>query len=251
MALLAVMLAVDWRPANAAPIPLDFDKNAVQFLFTKSGTNYFPLGTCFGLDTTSVHRPKKFLNVITLRSPITQHARYFVTAKHVLFDTSDQLRPDIYFRINNQTGGISYFLLNPDITNGSLRVITHTNKAVDLAAITVGRPAFSPMRLKGDVALNLQAFDASIIATDKVIKKHQVREGDEMFFLGLFTPFYGSKQNVPICRFGRLAMMSEEQMPWGTEGPENLYLMETEAFGGNSGSPAFFHFPGGRGVPFI
>jgi hypothetical protein len=41
-------------------------------------------------------------------------------------------------------------------------------------------------------------------------------------------------------------MLTDEEIPWGNEGPENLYLMETQAFGGNSGSPAFFSFNNAR-----
>ncbi len=42
------------------------------------------------------------------------------------------------------------------------------------------------------------------------LKKLGITEGDDMFFVGLFTPFYGSKENLPICRFGHLAMLPDE-----------------------------------------
>ena len=67
-----------------------------------------------------------------------------------------------------------------------------------------------------------------------------------MFFIGLFTPFYGSQQNIPICRFGHLSMPTEEQIPLASNDVENLYLMEAQAFPGNSGSPAFFVFDKSR-----
>ena len=70
-----------------------------------------------------------------------------------------------------------------------------------------------------------------------------------MFFVGLFVPLYGSNENLPICRFGRLAMLPNEPFNFANEGLANLYLMETEAFGGNSGSPAFFYFPPSRRGP--
>jgi hypothetical protein len=87
----------------------------------------------------------------------------------------------------------------------------------------------------------LGCFDASIIADSQKLKKYNITEGCEMFFLGLFTPFYGANENISICRFGHLAMLPSEAVRMGTE-YQHLYLMETEAWGGNSGSPAFFSF---------
>jgi len=247
-------LTFGMQATTGAPIPLDFDKNAVQFLFSKSGTNYTPLGTCFGLDVARTHRPKKLRNILTLRSPITQHTRYFVTAKHVLFDTNGNLRPEIYLRVSDESGGVVYGALSPLLTN-ELRIITHTNRAVDIAAISLRTPRTSPPLQgtnPGTLLLKLGSVDSGILADAKSFKKRHIREGDEMFFVGLFTPFYGSKENVPICRFGRLAMLPGEPVPWGNEGGANLYLMEAQCFGGNSGSPAFFYFPRQhRGSPII
>jgi hypothetical protein len=75
--------------------------------------------------------------------------------------------------------------------------------------------------------------------------KHPVREGDDTFFVGLFTPFYGSTENIPIFRFGRVALVSDEKIPFldttGTNTPQDLFMVESQVFGGNSGSPAFFY----------
>jgi hypothetical protein len=99
--------------------------------------------------------------------------------------------------------------------------------------------------------LKLGWFPAKLIADKSLVKKRRIREGDEMFFVGLFTPFFGDHENIPICRFGRLAMLTDEKIPWGSEGAQNLYLMETGAFGGNSGSPVFFYFRNNRAPRFL
>lgn len=62
-----------------------------------------------------------------------------------------------------------------------------------------------------------------------------------MFFAGLFTPYPGAEKNYPIVRFGRVALVTDEKIEWGGK-PMDLYLIEAGSYGGNSGSPVFFHF---------
>jgi hypothetical protein len=250
LAILFLIASGEVRPASAEPIPMDFDKNAVQFIFTKAGTNFVPLGTCFGVDVASTHKRSPIMWFFTTAFAITQHNRYFVTAKHVLFDERGNLRPDLYMRADVQGGGVALMLMNPYLTN-EFSILTHTNKSVDIAVIAFSRvgaskTVSSQTQAQATQQVRLGSFDSQIIADKKLFKKYGIREGDDMFFVGLFTPFYGSKENIPICRFGRLSMLTDETIPWGNEGPENLYLMETQAFGGNSGAPAFFSFSKGR-----
>ncbi len=243
----ALTVAATSRHSSAAPIPTDFDKNAVQFIFTNVGTNdYRPFGTCFILDVPEVHYPYWYLNPLPNKSPVTQHYRYIVTARHVLFETNGVLHPQLYLRGAKKEGGVEYVLLNPWITN-LFHVVTHTNPGVDLAALSI-RPTPALMEAAAHVtkggSFKLSSFDATIIMPDeKVLKKRHVREGDEMFFVGLFTPFYGINENIPICRFGRVSMLPAEPVPWGRDEPTKHYLMEAQCFGGNSGSPPFFYFP--------
>ena len=57
--------------------------------------------------------------------------------------------------------------------------------------------------------------------------------------MGLFTPYFGAEKNIPFTRFGRVAMITDEKINWdGTM--MDLYLLETQSFGGNSGAPVFF-----------
>jgi hypothetical protein len=274
LAAMLLLLSTGSRRAEAAPLPLGFDKNAVQFIFQKSGTNFFPAGTCFAVDVTSSYRPKQFKHILgwcvtTLMrplpipstvhfpppycGPIKMRVRYFVTAKHVLFDTSGNIRPELYFRFNKQDGGISNESLSANFANGTLRILTHTNQTVDLVAFTLSRGfmAHHPPSEAKPGPLKVESFNDSILADKKAFEKRYIREGDEMFFVGLFPQFYGTNENLPICRFGHIAMLPGESIP--TElGPAQFYLMEAVTFGGNSGSPAFFYFPSRwRGRPLI
>jgi hypothetical protein len=67
--------------------------------------------------------------------------------------------------------------------------------------------------------------------------------------VGLFTPFIGNRRNFPVVRFGRVAMLSDEKIPWTERGIEqslDLYLIECQSFGGNSGAPVFFYLDPSR-----
>jgi len=252
LALITLTTTAMRSQVKAEPIPMDFDKNAVAFIFSKAGTNFSPSGTCFGVDVATTHRGNILMWLLTTTSVVTEHSRYIVTAKHVLFDENGNLRHDLYMRVDTQNGGLMFMPLDLLIPN-LMTVLTHTNKSVDIAVIALSRSGFQYVTnatllkpAQPTPQIQMGAFDSKIIADPKSLKKLNIREGDDMFFVGLFTPLYGSQQNIPICRFGRLSMPTEEQVPLGNGNFENLYLMEAQTFGGNSGSPAFFVFDKGR-----
>jgi hypothetical protein len=259
----------------ASPVPLDFDKNTVQFIFTRSGTNYQPFGTCFAVNVRTVCWPKRFDHVVGsglgffpqivfalvppipspkyhlklpagCQGPVWYDTRYYVTAKHVVLDEHKSIRPELYFRVNKPNGGVTYISLSADITNKQTRIITHTNVAVDLAVVTAAQPNIvitrSGLQIHPQPSSRPKCISASMLADKSAFQERYIREGDDMFFVGLFTPFAGSIENIPIYRFGHVAMLSPEPVGWVT-GKTDLYLMEAACFGGNSGSPAFFHFP--------
>jgi hypothetical protein len=233
-------------------IPLNFDKNAVQFVFRRvSDTNYAPMGTGFMVTVADTHKPLFFLRIplpglvfFTYKSKIIQSTGYFVTARHVLFDDNGHLFPNVYLRLTKTDGGVFYSPLTDGITSGEGRIITPDDKAVDLAVLRVAKAEsveeIQRRRVGMTVKPRLGAFDASIIANPEELKTHNIREGEEMFFVGLFTPFFGANENIPICRFGHLSMLTDEPIRFADGKAEHLYLMETETFGGNSGSPVFF-----------
>jgi hypothetical protein len=78
------------------------------------------------------------------------------------------------------------------------------------------------------------------ITSKEDLKQLQITEGSEVFFTGLFSPHAGDQRLSPIVRFGRVALMTDEEIEWGVEGRLHLYVVESGSYGGNSGSPAFF-----------
>jgi hypothetical protein len=151
---------------EASPIPRDFDKNTVQFIFTRVGetTNYMPLGTCFGVQVSSVHKPifwHRVVRTATALLPlrigapdVTFRQRYFVTAKHVLCDEHGDLRPNMYMRVGQETGSVTYLYLNPELTNGDFHILTSQDKSVDIAVIALDR-TISQQELKASVTNNI------------------------------------------------------------------------------------------------
>jgi hypothetical protein len=84
-----------------------------------------------------------------------------------------------------------------------------------------------------------------LLTTQDSFKELQIGEGSDVFFAGLFTSYYGEHRNNPIVRFGRVAMLPEDRIEWRTDASKpaehvRLYLLETQSYGGNSGSPVFF-----------
>ncbi len=236
-------------------IPSDFNKNAVLFLFQKNTTtNYEPLGTSFMVQVANLHYPHIYIPIPFVgKNIILFHPWYLVTAKHVLFDEKDNLRQDVYIRFNNNTNGISWAPLSALIQNQLFRVLFSTNTAVDMAVVTLNIPSKIPKMLSPGLIwpnnISLGAIDSSLLLTSDKMVQYDIKEGYDMFFVGLFVNFYGSNRNFPICRFGHLAMIPDEGISIAGKPKQTLFLMDTPAYGGNSGSPAFFRTE--RSIPIL
>lgn len=156
---------------------------------------------------------------------------YFVTAKHVLQDKNGNYFPEIILRLNKRTGDSDLIKLQTKDIN----IFEHTDKDVDIALFNC---------LPSEDKYDFKLIPSEIISNKEVIQKNEITEGDDVFFSGLFTSYIGQKRNQPIIRFGKVALMPEEKIEWKEKGKEpklvDLYLLECQSFGGNSGSPVFF-----------
>jgi hypothetical protein len=204
--------------ADAGVIPSQI-KNTVAFVYLlDSNTNTVPNGTGFFV---AVQNPTNS----------SQSAGYFVTSKHVLQDaTRSKLLPGVLLRVNLKAAG-SQFLAVPLIAEGKDKnVFLHTDPAVDVAVIPAhpSQELFEYVYLPADMLTAKSDFDSL-----------NIREGSEIFFVGLFLPYPGYQRNYPITRFGRVSLMTDEQIEWDHR-MMDLYLVESGSFGGNSGSPVFF-----------
>jgi hypothetical protein len=154
----------------------------------------------------------------------------FVTAKHVLQNAAGQPLSTFYLRLTKLTGDSDVIQINTK----DIRLIEHADPDIDLIAFPL-----LPDR---------HHIDFKFIPSD-MITAQQVREGQDVFFSGLFLSHVGQKKNQPIIRFGKVALISDEKIEWREHNQTkwlDLYLLECQSFAGNSGSPVFFQAqPGG------
>lgn len=208
----------------ATPIPSQV-KSVVAFIFIKNEKGeLIANGTGFFVGVKNTSNPD-FSSV------------YLVTAKHVLYksNTTDFL-DTVFVRLNEKKGS-SQIVVIPIITEGEKRnVFTHCDSSVDIAIIP-----FFPDQEKFD----FKFLPEDRITTKEAFKELKIREGSDVFFTGLFTPYPGAERNYPIVRFGRVALVTDEKIEWQGE-LMDLYLVEAGSYGGNSGSPVFFYLGSDR-----
>ncbi len=203
---------------TAAPISPEI-KSVVCFLFIEKDAKLIPNGTAFFVLVGDPSKP-------------TSTKGYLVTAKHVLYkpDTTEFL-DKVYFRLNKKSGGSEVGTIPIKVQGNNQTVFLHSDSSVDLAVIP-----FHPDQAKFDFKFLPEKF----ITTQEDYTKLKIREGTDIFFTGLFTPFSGAKRNYPIVRFGRVALVTDEKIEWnGIQ--MTLYLIEAGSYGGNSGAPVFFY----------
>lgn len=194
-------------------------KKSVSFIFIMNKENkLIPNGTGFFVGVKNETNPETF-NV------------YFVTAKHVLQDSGGNYHSEIFLRLNTKDGESKLIKLKTE----DLKISEHGDRDVDIALFSL---------LPNDATYDFKFIPDSLLANDIVVTQHQIAEGDDVFFSGLFTAHLGQKKNQPIIRFGKVALIPDDKIEWKEHGKEakfmDLYLLECQSFGGNSGSPVFF-----------
>jgi len=221
--IILVSLVILGTNIMATPIRDDV-KHAVTFIFVKNDSGrIIPNGTGFFVGLKNETDPN-FVNT------------YLITAKHVLLKKErDTFVDSIFIRLNKKTGDSQLFEI-PLSGPNAIEVFRHEDADVDVSLI----PMFPDPNV-----FEFKCIPETLITTKENFKKLKIREGDEVFFVGLFTQYFGEQKNYPIVRFGRVALITDERIPWKDKRDQppkmlDLYLVETQSFGGNSGSPVFF-----------
>lgn len=219
------MITVTPEAVTGASIPPEV-KTTVGFVYVLNQKNEkVPNGTGFFVGVKNPEKEGFF-------------AVYFVTAKHVL-QTSDRKNwlPDFFLRLNKKDGTTEYVPVPINTTGKQKTVYTHSDPDVDLAVI--------PM-LPDQEIFDFKFLPDNMLTTKKDFEDLNIREGSDIFFTGLFIPYPGYEKNYPVVRFGRVALITEEKIEIEKGRKMNLYLIESGSFGGNSGSPVFFHLGSDR-----
>ena len=106
-----------------------------------------------------------------------------------------------------------------------------TDESVDLAVI----PFSAPPEI-----YDYERIPVGEFATQEMVEKRLVVEGDPVLFSGLFIQSFQQMHSLePIVRSGTLAMVPNGLMETTLHKLGRIYLAEAHSFGGNSGSPLF------------
>ena len=80
--------------------------------------------------------------------------------------------------------------------------------------------------------------------TQKLMKELAIGWGDDLFLVGRFISHAGKQRNMPVARFGAIAMMPDEPIEnEETKFQQESFLAELHTIGGFSGSPVFISLP--------
>ncbi|MEN6373572.1 MAG: serine protease [Smithella sp.] len=221
--LIVILSIIGGGKAYSAPIPPEI-KSVVVFIFVERDGKLIPNGTAFFVGVKNPSNPDIF-------------SVYLVTARHVLCKpNSTDLLDKVYVRVNKKGGGSEVGTIPLNAKGDKTNVFFHGDSSVDIAVIP-----FLPDQKKFD----FKFLSDELITTHKDYDSLKIREGSDVFFTGLFTPYPGSKMNYPVVRFGRVALVTNEKIEW--QGKQmSLYLIEAGSYGGNSGSPVFFYLGSDR-----
>lgn len=207
----------------ASPIPSEI-KSVVCFVFIEKDAKLIPNGTAF------------FVVVKDPTKPDSARG-YLVTARHVLYKPqTTEFLDKIFIRLNKKDGGSEVGTIPIKTQGNDKNVFLHPDTSVDLALI--------PFHADQE-RFDFKYLPEDFITTKEDYTKLKIREGSDVFFTGLFTPFPGSEKNYPVVRFGRVALVADEKIDWqGTK--MTLYLIEAGSYGGNGGAPVFFYLGSDR-----
>jgi hypothetical protein len=187
-------------------------KKCITFIFKEEKGTFYPLGTGF------------FVGIGNMK---TGYVIYLITAKHVLLSNGD-IYSEVFLSLNTRQGTADLFKFNMP----PAFLLTHQDKNVDIICIPC-----TPDKQKYDYLFLTDSY----FSDNSLIKEKRIHEGNDIFYAGLFNPYFGNQIIEP---FGRVSSLTNEKIRITklSEPPEfaHLYLFECQSLGGFSGSPVFF-----------
>lgn len=151
---------------------------------------------------------------------------HLVTAKHV----SDMIDPGPFLIGLNGKNGRPILLKSSDEWTW-----WHHPKTPD--SVDVAVMPFATAKIQD---FNVEWIpEEGLFVTPERMRKFGIGIGDETACIGLFTPFSGSTELIPVVRSGIIAMLPRDPVPTKDCGPMQAVLIESRSIGGLSGSPVF------------
>ena len=158
--------------------------------------------------------------------------KFLVTAHHVIGN-----RTSVILRLNSKDGARLICHTHPLSWDGpNQNVFQSKRPEVDLVLVNMPDiPDTDPT-----------IFDYSLIMDDNMYRSLEVEEGTEVYTIGYLYGYSGYKQNYPVTKFGKVALITEE--PWYKSPPprnfnEQAYLIELQNTPGLSGAPVILKSP--------
>mgnify|MGYP003810096691 CR=1 FL=1 len=198
-------------------------KAATTYIFIKNAGTFTPSGTGFFVGLKIPSKPSNF-------------DLYLVTAKHALYQPgTNQFLDTIYISLNKKGGGSELTPVPVTVQGANKTVFVHPDPSVDIAVLP-GMP-------------DQKRYDYRFITDEFLLNKMsaanlKLYEGFEIFYPSLFP---GSGGNYPFFRYGRFALITDDQIEWQGK-PTSLYLIETGLSGENRGAPVFFFWEDTSGL---
>jgi hypothetical protein len=193
--------------AVAEPIPENVIK-CVAYIVKPDIKENLPIGTGFFV----AHKYQEQSDKIYV---------FLVTARHVLFNDKGQPHSRLLLRMNEKsTGRLKDF----DILDSNLWFFHKDAKAVDIAV--------HPL-LPRDADF-LFVYSNNFV-TEDLLGINKISIGDDVFYTGLLSYQSGREKIVPIVRFGRLALITDERSIDG----RYYHFIDSGNIPGHSGSPLF------------
>jgi len=150
--------------------------------------------------------------------------KFVITTEHVIAN-----RDAVILRLNHKDK--PEFVCYPvtlERSGNNQNVFSSAKQEIDLVAIYI------PHISEADPAV----FDYSLTMSKTMVDATEVRVGTDVFMVGYLYGYSGNKQNYPVIRFGKIALMTEETWyPSQRKLNEQAYLVEIQSTPGLSGAP--------------
>jgi len=156
--------------------------------------------------------------------------RILFTTDHVIGD-----RSSVVLRVNRtDRSEFTCFPVSLRRQGAERNTFLPDRREVDLIAIIIPDiPGADPMLLS-----------PSLLLSEKRLREFEVREGTEVFVVGYLFGYSGLRRNLPVAKFGRVALMSNEAWYMSSRGRlEKAFLVELHNAPGLSGAPVMLNSP--------
>lgn len=101
--------------------------------------------------------------------------------------------------------------------------------------------AICPINMSSPRQQDFRFVRSDGLVTEERVERHNIGIGDDVFMVGRFSAHAGKNKNLPVARFGNIAMVPSEELTNALRKNRVHYLVEVRSVSGFSGSPVFIY----------